>query len=67
MLTKKDAMEAYNSGKCRKLFAYTADDVGPDGFVPGEWLHRHLLAANNVNNTFFVYDGDNCGLYEIIE
>lgn len=67
MLDKNTANEAYAAGRCHKLFAYSGNELARQGFIPGEWLKKHLDAANNPNKTFLVYDNNSIGLYEIVE
>jgi len=67
MLDKKKAMEAYTQGKCTKLFSYNEDEVVKSGFIPGEWLKKHIDAATNPNKTFLVYNDKSIGLYEILD
>ena len=66
MLDKKTANEAYTNGKCIALFAH-GDDIAKQGFLPGEWLQKHLAAANNIEKVFLVFSKENVGLYEISE
>lgn len=65
MLDKKTAMEAYHQGKCTKLFSYNNDEVAKLGFIPGEWIYKHLKAANDPARCFLVYDVSSVGLFEI--